>query len=827
MWFGDGGVHRPSLLIVDDDESTRILLEEALHSLGYIHHAGGGEEALEIARRVRPEVVMLDIEMPGMDGYEVCRLLKEDPDTAPASVIFVTSHDDEISEIGSLESGGVDFLSKPLNLLTCRLRVRNHLQLRAHARELDEGRRRLSQLVSQVPTYISYWSSQWLNHYSNDFKGKWFYLNAEQSLGKSLETIVPINLALEIKNRAANLSEGAIIQFESRYQTPQKSLRQVQVDISESTDNHGSKGFLLTIVDVSLLKNAEQELHNEKEKLRVTLNSIGDAVIATDVTGRVTYMNPIAERMTGWHQRGATGQPIEEVMQLRDATSHEVSKNPLYMALKEQRIVGMALNCQLVSASGKVYRVEDSAAPIRGENGTIIGAIIVFHDVSETVAMSMKMSHLAHHDQLTGLPNRVLLQDRLEQAIQVSQSQGLKTAILHIDIDHFKYINDSLGHAAGDELIQLMGERLLSLIDVRSTLSRTGGDEFVLVYASVESVEDIDSLSLKIARAMHEPFVLQGRNYNISASIGISIFPDDATSQDVMMRHADVAMYRAKHEGRNRYCFFSDELKEKLLQRHQLESVLREAIAREQLEVFYQPKIRLDDRAIIGAEALVRLRDDSGNMLSPADFIPVAEDTGLIVALGDIVLKKACRDCALLQKTQPGITVSVNVAAAQVVDDDFYNKVVDTVHDCGLPPGLLELEVTESALMHDVEKVQGMFNRLHEFGVSLALDDFGTGYSSLSYLKKFNLDVLKIDQSFIRDMLTDTNDYDIVQTIVTLGRSLALTLVAEGIEEKEHEDVLQTMNCYAGQGYLYSKPVPFESFRTYLDAAHNSRASLA
>ena len=686
---------QPLILIVDDEPSSLMILEGALSDIAQVMCSETGFDAIEKAQLFLPDIILLDIELPDINGLDVCRRLKNDPKTSGITVIFITSHNESKFEHVSLELGGIDYIQKPVDLKVCRLRVGNHLKLKIQEQQL---------------------------------------------------------------------------------------------------------------------KHSQQLLAIESERLRVTLNSIGDAVIATDKEEKVTFMNPIAERMTGWIMHEAVGMNIAEVMQLRDATTKHKSLNPVSIALKEQRIVAMALNCQLTSLDGRVHRVEDSASPIRDGEGNIIGAIIVFHDVSESIAMAVKMSHLANHDQLTDLPNRILLHDRVAHACQVSVKNGFLVALMLIDIDHFKYLNDTEGHHVGDLIIKLVGKRLESVVDFNTTLARVGGDEFVLLVPDIKSTSHIDAVASDILHSMHHPFRVDGREFNLTISVGISINPTDSDSAELMMSHADAAMYKAKEHGRDCFCYFSDELEQAFHQRQNIDKLLRAAIEADTLEVHFQPKLSLKNKQIIGAEALVRLRDEEGNLISPIHFIPLAEETGLINKLGHSVLKQSCQAAKRwLDKGYP-IQVAVNVAAKQFSDPKFIENVAQILEDTELPSGYLELEVTESALMRDFDETSSILNGLSNLGLSIAIDDFGTGYSSLSYLKLFPVDVLKIDQSFVKDMVDDKQSIDIVRAITHLAHSLNLKTVGEGIETQQQLDILIGLDCEEGQGYLFNKPLPESEF---------------
>ncbi|MGB6136304.1 MAG: EAL domain-containing protein [Shewanella sp.] len=802
------------ILIIDDDIQNIFVLEDILSPLGNIYFSESGSNALALVDKIKPDVILLDIEMPDMDGWQVCRALKSDPRYSDIPIIFITGHTEPEFERLALESGGVDFITKPFNASICCLRVHTQLKFRQQNHLIVKAKEELQQLVNQVPMLITYWDSSGNNLFSNDYSGIWFDTLVGHIDGQHISTIFPAELSSAVlRHQKQTTSEPLkyIVTVKN-----QLGMSFYEVFQSKMKSSAGVDGYLVTVVDVSEVKHAKQALYSEKERLRVTLNSIGDAVIATDTRGLITFMNPIAERMTGWRIKDALHQKIESVMQLRDSNTRHTLLNPLYIALREQRIVAMALNSQLTSRGGQVFAVEDSAAPIRNENGEVIGAIMVFHDVSEAMAMAMKMSHLANHDQLTDLPNRILLQDRLSVACSTAESFGNKAAALLVDIDHFKYLNDSLGHQLGDEMICLMARRLRSLIPPSYTLARLGGDEFVILMSDAHSVEASSVLAAKLVEAMHEPFILAGQKFSVSISVGISVFPNDAKDAEELMRHADVAMYRAKQEGRNRFSFFSHDLESSIRERHQLETCLRNAISHDELFVHYQPKINLASNEIVGAEALVRLADDDGVFISPNEFIPLAEETGLIIRLGKQVLYKACAEAKSWLDKGFNIPISVNVAVAQFADPHFAHIIEKALHDYQLPAELLELEITETALMIDAAEMQTRLYQLKSLGIKIAIDDFGTGYSSLAYLKKFNVDVMKIDMSFVKDMLNNKHDYEIVKTIISLGQSMGLSLIAEGVETEEQRQALLELDCLMGQGYLFSRPLSANDFNDFI-----------
>jgi diguanylate cyclase len=438
------------------------------------------------------------------------------------------------------------------------------------------------------------------------------------------------------------------------------------------------------------------------------------------------------------------------------------------------------------------------------------------------LALRNEAKKLANHDALTGLPNRTLLQDRTEQALQKARRSQVRVAMLLLDLDNFKGINDSLGHSIGDALLKEVAARLSLASRALDTVSRQGGDEFIVLLPEVSGFDVVGDFAERLLATISTPFIIQGDRYDLSASIGISLFPDDSEDTESLYRHADSAMYQAKLDGRNRCRFFSLDIERSTRGRHLLEQHMRGALEDGVFEVFYQAKVVATENIVVGMEALVRWRSKEGTLISPADFIPLAEETGLIIPLGKFVLQQACQDAQVLVAQGMKIVVSVNISAVQFREESFLQMVQDTLLASRLAPEFLELEITEGVLAKDVANTQQVLSSLQSMGVRIALDDFGTGYSSLAYLKRFPVDVLKIDQSFVRDMLVDKSDAAIIEAIVKLAQALGLELVAEGVETQEQAAALQAFGCQIMQGYLYSRPVPFNQFCALFDSGNLS-----
>ncbi|PKO83770.1 MAG: GGDEF domain-containing protein [Betaproteobacteria bacterium HGW-Betaproteobacteria-11] len=430
-------------------------------------------------------------------------------------------------------------------------------------------------------------------------------------------------------------------------------------------------------------------------------------------------------------------------------------------------------------------------------------------EVFERMQAERRIWEMAHHDGLTGLPNRALLHDRLARALEQAQREKKRTAAMFIDLDRFKSINDTLGHAVGDELLQHVAQRLKTLVRGVDTISRLGGDEFVVVLHEIASVDDAVLVAEKILVALATPMVIGGNPIHVTPSIGIAVYPEDGTEVLLLMKNADTAMYHAKAAGRNNFQFFSRQMNEQASRFFEMEQRLRQAISAGELILHYQPLIDWTSRAVCGMEVLVRWNDPQHGLISPAEFIPVAEETGLIIPLGEWVLAHALQQNRQWQQQgRPLLPLSVNLSPRQFRQKDLVDSIRRLLAETGQPANLLELELTESSLMHDVSETTNRLHELAAMGVSIAIDDFGTGYSSLAYLKRFPVHKLKVDQSFVRDLTTDADDVAIVTSVIGLAASMRLDLVAEGVERTEQLEVLLGMGCRKFQGYLFSWPLP-------------------
>lgn len=567
-------------------------------------------------------------------------------------------------------------------------------------------------------------------------------------------------------------------------------------------------------------RGADQQKFVERERAEVTLNSIGDAVVTTDTRGNVTYLNAEAEARTGWTRSEAFARPLSEVFDVTDGLTGQPADDPSKIAIEHNRKMRMPGNFVLVSRLGTETSIEHSAAPIHDHHGAILGAVIIFRDVIVSRERRLQMLHLAEHDALTELPNRLLLSDRLTRSLALARRNNRCLAVLFIDCDQFKSINDTLGHAVGDQVLRSIARRLTGCVRESDTVSRHGGDEFVILLSDVENAEAAWQTAEKIVQSVSEPHQCGDHELQLTVSVGISVYPDDGQDAQTLIMRADAAMYHAKSAGRNQVGFYQPGMAAPELQRSSLEAQLRDALEREQFVLHYQPVINLATGSITGAEALIRWRHPSRGLLPPDQFIPAAEATGLIVPIGRWTLGEACRQARVWQDLGlPPTPIAVNVSALQFRTPGFFEFIQRLLDETPLDARYLELELTETSLMLDSSSTQPLIAMLQERGVALKVDDFGTGPSSLSYLQQCPLDGLKIDQSFVSAIKPLPAGAPLVTAAIAMGKGLGCRVVAEGVETRHQLVFLRKERCDEGQGYHFSPAVDAEAFARLLTAA--------
>lgn len=539
-----------------------------------------------------------------------------------------------------------------------------------------------------------------------------------------------------------------------------------------------------------------------------------EGISITDGEGNIIAVNPAFTTITGYEADEVLGKNPR----ILKSDRHEPDfYRDMWASLKETGSWhGEIWNCR---KNGEHFPEILSITSLDNDEPSKPSYIAVFHDISDIKRKEQEIHHQANHDALTGLPNRVLMQDRLEVAVSHAERDGTRVAIFYLDLDDFKKINDSLGHGQGDKLLMEVASRLTKTLQPTHTLGRLGGDEFLLMVEDVGDEREVVDYAAQLLEAFGEPFILLSQEMFVSASIGVTLFPDDGENADTLIKNADMAMYQSKAQGKNSYFLFTKEINERISRQIALESDMREALRNREFSVYFQPKVNALSSEVIGFEALIRWQKPNGAIVGPGEFIPLAEETGLIVPMGEFVLDASCKALQFLDGLGcADMSVSVNLSPVQFNEENLVDMVLETIERNGLASHRLELEITESMLMTDVALSVRKLNELVEAGLSIAIDDFGTGHSSLYYLKNFPLKVLKVDQSFVRDITVDTSDAQIVETIILMAKKLGMGVVAEGVETREQLDMLIQYGCEVIQGYYYSKPLPIEDVVKYLES---------
>jgi diguanylate cyclase (GGDEF)-like protein/PAS domain S-box-containing protein len=565
------------------------------------------------------------------------------------------------------------------------------------------------------------------------------------------------------------------------------------------------------VQDITERKQAEQAMAEAERRYRGIFENAIEGIFQTTLDGHYLAVNPALARIYGYDS------PDEMMASLSDI-QHQLYVEPRwrqeFLRLMQRDGVVAHFESRVYRKNGEIIWISENARAVRDEGGALLFFEGMVEDITERKRYQARLEYQAGHDALTGLPNRSLLCDRLEQSIRHARQQDGLLAVAFVDLDQFKLINDSLGHHAGDEYLKLVASRLSSCLRENDTIARQGGDEFVILLAGQNRLEAIEHIVQRLLAAIAQPWHYGDMEFHGTCSIGVSLYPKDGADSESLLKSADSAMYQAKQAGRNAVRFFTPELSAQLMQRLEMEARLRAALERQEFLLHYQPRVCLKTGALLGAEVLLRWQPPDEGLVLPGRFIALAEETGLIVPIGDWVLRAACAQAAEWRKLWPGVHLmfSVNLSPRQFRDQPLCGQVRAALEAVALPPAMLELELTENLVMHDAEGFISVLHEIKSLGVKVAIDDFGTGYSSLSYLKKFPVDRLKVDQSFVRGLGKDEEDASIVRAIIGLGHSLGLAVVAEGVETGEQLEFLRRHGCDEGQGYYFSRPLPAEAF---------------
>ena len=717
------------VLIVEDTPASLKLLSDLLTEAGYyVRQAPNGELALWTAQSRPPELILLDVRMPGIDGFEVCRRLKASPELNHVPVIFLSAQHDTDDKVRGFALGGVDFIAKPFQAEEILARTDAHVRLGRAQKALAEERAHLEQRVSERTAELA-------------------------QLAESLEK--------EVEQRRAN----------------------------------------------------EEFLRLASRVFEATL----DAVVVTDRAGDIVASNPAFSKISGY--------AAEEVVGRSVALLHAGEQDAAAFQLMTQSLEHTGHWSGEILArrkNGDTYPGLLSVSVVRDSASQVQNFVVVFMDITERKAEQHLIDFLSYHDALTGLPNRLLARQRFEQMYAAAKREGKCVAVMCLDLDRFKSINDSYGPQVGDKVLQVVARFLTETVREGDTVTRQGGDEFQIILQDDHQFDDTLALAQKILAGLRKELVIDGQQISLTSSIGIAVSPTDGASLDELVRNADTALFRAKEIGRDNYAFFTERMDAEIRDKLAIQGQLRGAIVRGEFEVHYQPQMCLHTGVMLGAEALLRWDNPVLGKVPPNRFIPLAEEYGLVNAIGEWVLESVCAQIKVWHDQGLGdIKVSVNLSAGQFANDRTVPYVECTLRKYGIAPEYLGLEITEGTVMGDPNKAVAALRRLKDIGVHISLDDFGTGYSSLSYLKRFPIDVLKIDKSFVDDVTTNANDAAIALSVISLAHNLNMRVIAEGVETREQVEFLTARGCDEMQGYYFSRPIGAEAFTALLRERRN------
>ncbi|WP_343729348.1 EAL domain-containing protein [Duganella sp.] len=710
------------VLIVEDTPASLKLLSDLLTEAGYyVRQAPNGELALWTAQSRPPELILLDIRMPGIDGFEVCRRLKATPELAQVPVIFLSAQHDTDDKVRGFELGAVDFIAKPFQAEEILARTDAHVKLGRAQKALASERALLEERVAERTA----------------------------------------ELAREVEQRRAN-----------------EEFLRLASQVFEATQ---------------------------------------DAIVVTDRDARIVATNPAFTQISGYTAEEVKGQNAG----LLYAGEQDSSS---FGAMVQSVVTTGHWSGEILARrkNGDTYPGLLSASVVRDEHGHVVNHVAVFMDITERKAEQHLIDFLSNHDALTGLPNRMLARQRFVQTLAAARREGRCVAVMCLDLDRFKSINDSYGHDMGDKALQVVSRYLSETVRESDTVTRQGGDEFQIIVDDDTQLTTTIALAQKILAGLRKELVIDGQQITVTSSIGIAVSLTDGESFDELVRNADTALFRAKEIGRDNYAFFTERMDAEIRDKLAIQSQLRGAIARDEFEVHYQPQVCLKTGAMVGAEALLRWDNAVLGKVPPNRFIPLAEEYGLANSIGEWVLESVCAQMKVWHDQGLGkIKVAVNLAAGQFANDATVPYVESTLRKFGVAAEYLGLEITEGTVMGDPNKAVAALRRLKDIGVSISLDDFGTGYSSLSYLKRFPIDVLKIDKSFVDDVTTNSADAAIALSVISLAHNLNMRVIAEGVETREQVQFLTERGCDEMQGYYFSRPVNADSFTALLRERRN------
>ena len=820
---------RPIVLAVDDVPENLSTLCEMLNTLGVdVRVANNGVTALRLADlEPRPDLILLDIMMPGIDGHEVLKQLRERATTRDIAVIFVTALDSTHDEEAGLREGAVDYISKPIKPAVLRARVAAQLALK-RTRDLlagqrdwleQEVKRRVAEneqldvrlKVALNTTGFGVWEHDYTtgrNDWSESLARILGRAMGPATVDESVALVHPQD-RIKIDDCLASSNDEIFIDaLRMQHADGHWVWTEQRARVLERDSDGKPLRILGTMADISQRKAAE----DESRLASVVFTGISDGVCITDPQGQILLTNASFSKVTGYSVRDAAGQ---NPRLLRSGVQGAEFYRDMWDNINRHgNWQGEITNRR---KDGELITEWLSISAVRDTNDALTHYVGIFSDLSERQAAAERIQYLSSYDPLTNLPNRNLFADRLCQSLINAERFNRETAVILLDLDRFRFINDTLGPPSGDRILVEVARRLNLQVRDGDTVGRRSGNEFGFVMANLGHERDVIALAKRMLDAIAEPFEINGQSLVVTASIGICVSPRNGTQPDALLKCADAALVRAKAAGRNTFRFYSPEMDADAERRLALEVALREALEKQELSVYYQPQISLDSGGLIGMEALMRWNNPKFGSVSPVEFIPIAEETGLILPLGEWVLREACQQTRRwLDLGLVTLRVAVNLSARQFRQANLPGRVGDILAETRLPPSALELEITESAFMDNIDEAIAQCRALKSLGSKLSLDDFGTGYSSLAYVSRFPFDKIKIDQGFVRDIIENPVNAAIATATIVMARSLNLTVLAEGVETAAQASFLRSRRCDAIQGYLFSPPLPAEAFEKLL-----------
>jgi diguanylate cyclase (GGDEF)-like protein/PAS domain S-box-containing protein len=806
------------VMLVEDERIVAFDLTRQLERFGYSVGAvvSSGEQAIREAARERPNLVLMDIHLEGkMDGIDAALAIRADHQIP---VIFLTAYAEDDTLHRALASRPFGYLVKPCEGRELHATIQMALARREIEVAVEQSEHRLRLALEAASLGVLEWSPD-----SNRLTGDSFIGllldRRPQALDEPWEDFVarvdPADRARVDATLRATLQSREAIRIEFRTAGDDPAPREIEAHVKAFGGDNGERRVVGILQDVTVRRRDEARLRQSS----VVFQTTAEAVVITDAARRIVAVNAAFSRITGFLEDEAIGADPDTLLDATPPFAHYANA----LAMDGQGYWQGEVDCH--KKGGEAFPTWHTVSAVRDAALRATHYVAAFSDVTAIYDAQRQILHMAHHDSLTGLPNRFLFDDRLAHAIAHAIRTQQRCVLLFLDLDGFKVINDTLGHAIGDELLREVGRRLLHALRDSDTIARLGGDEYVILAGGVET-RDAAALARKILALLRQPFDVAGKRLSITGSVGIAVYPDNGDNGQALMRAADMAMYTAKSDGRDRFHFYADDMSERAQRRLDTEQGLRRALDEDELVLHYQPRVALAGRHAVGVEALVRWNDPERGLVFPGAFIDIAEECGLIEPIGRFVLSRACSEMLPIVRAlqpAPGFHVAVNVSARQFLGPDFVGTVRRVLDETGFPATALELEITESTLQA-TERSLTILRALEAEGVAVSIDDFGTGYSSLSVLRDLPIKRIKVDRSFITELPESDGQRAIVEAIVALSKALGMSITVEGIETDGQADLLERLDCEEGQGYLFARPMPLDRIMEHLGVSQ-SRSS--